>query len=316
MLVEVEGHRIEFERPEKWVWYESGYTLLDLAKYYVAVSPWLLPYLERRPIVYERYPGTINGPHTFEQDPPAGTPRWIKRVRVPGHERVVTYVVADSAAALVHLVSLFMVTVHVWQSTTAQIERPDFLLVDLDPSEGCTLARLARAALRVRDALAQFGIENALVKSSGARGLHVVGFVEPEYDYAVVRAASHAFARHLAREHRKQFTIEREPRKRPPGTVYVDWGQVGRGMSIVPPFSPRACDGAPVSMPLDWREIERCALSRSSRPPAEYFRRYNIGNAVHALAERGDPWADRRLASLKPLIEASRAFDRSPLSAT
>lgn len=313
MLVELEGHRIEFDRPEKWVWYDAGYTIMDLAKYYVAVSPWLLPYLESRPIVYEAYPGTINGPNTFEQDPPPGTPRWVRTTRVRGHERVVTYVIADTAAALVYLVSLFMVTVHVWQSTTRQIERPDFLLIDLDPSDGCTLAQLARAALRVRSMLNDCGAASPLVKSSGARGLHVILFCEPQYEYKDVRALSHGLAQQLVRRYPEQFTIEREPRRRPPGSVYVDWGQVGRGMSIVPPFAPRACEGAPVSMPLRWSEIERCARSRSKRPPIEYFKRYSIGSAVDLLRRGGDPWAGRRNSSLTPLIAASRAFDGSRL---
>lgn len=304
MLVELEGRCIEIARPDKWVWYDAGYTILDLVKYYVAVSPWLLPYLERRPIVYEAYPGTINGPNTFEQDPPPGTPRWVKRTRVRGHERIVTYVVADSAATLAYLVSLFMVTVHVWQSTTRAIERPDFLLVDLDPSEECTLAQLASAALLVRDYLGERGIGETLVKSSGARGLHVFAFIEPEYEYKVVRALSESIARDLARRHPGRFTIERDPRKRPHSSVYVDWGQVGRGMSIVPPFSARACDGAPISMPLQWNEIEDCTRSRSRRAPIEYFKRYNIGNAVDLLKAGGDPWAARRSTSLRPLLES------------
>ncbi len=304
MRLEIEGHCIELERPEKWVWYDAQLTILDLAKYYVAVSPWLLPYLQRRPLVYERYPGTINGPNTFEQDPPAQTPRWVKRTKIRGHERVVTYVVADSAATLVYLVSLFMVTVHVWQSTILDVERPDFLLVDLDPSEGSTLAHLARAALRVRDMLAEMGLADTLVKTSGARGLHIMVFCEPEYDYKTMRAVSHALAQQLARRHPDLFTIERDPRRRAHGSVYVDWGQVGRGMSIAPPFSPRACEGAPVSMPLEWREIERCALSRSKRPPIAYFRRYNVRNAVDILKHTGDPWASARRSSLTPLVEA------------
>jgi bifunctional non-homologous end joining protein LigD len=303
MLVELEDRCIEIERPEKWVWYDNGYTIMDLVRYYVAVSPWLLPYLKDRPIVYETYPGTINGPNTFEQDPPPNTPRWVKRTKVRGHERVVTYVVADSAATLAYLVSLFMVTVHVWQSTTEKIECPDFLLVDLDPSETCTLAELARAALQVRDFLAEFGVGDALVKSSGARGLHVMVFVEPQYDYKIVRALSQSLARELARRHADRFTIERDPRKRPARSVYIDWGQVGRGMSIVPPFSPRACEGAPVSMPLQWSEIEELARSRSKRAPIEYFKRYNIASVLDALKERGDPWENRRICSLTPLFK-------------
>lgn len=303
MLVEIEDRCIEIERPEKWVWYADGYTIVDLAKYYVAVSPWMLPYLEERPIVYETYPGTINGPNSFEQDPPRGTPRWIKRTRVRGHERLVTYVIADSAATLVYLVSLFMVTVHVWQSTAGRIECPDFLLIDLDPSQTCTLAQLSRAAMRVREFLDDCGVPDALVKSSGARGLHVVVFCEPRYDYKTVRALSQSLARELARRYPDEFTVERDPRKRPEGSVYIDWGQVGRGMTIVPPFSPRACEGAPVSMPLHWNEIERCARSRVKRMPMEYFKRYNIGSAVESLKTSGDPWASRRVSSLAALAE-------------
>lgn len=304
MLVEINGHRIEFERPEKWVWYEDGYTILDLARYYTAVSPWLLPYLKHRPIVYETYPGTINGPNTFEQDPPPGTPRWIKRTKVRGHERMVTYVIADSPATLVHLVSLFMVTVHVWQSTTDAIERPDFLLIDLDPGPACTLAQLARAAIYVRAFLAQLGIAESLVKSSGARGLHVWVFVRPEYDYKTVRALSRALATQLAREYPEEFTIERETHNRPSDAIYIDWGQVGRGMSIVPPFAPRACDGAPISMPLHWSEIERLTLSRSKKPPIDYFKRYNIKTAIDILKDRGDPWRGRDTSSLTTLVRA------------
>lgn len=273
MLVELNGHRIEFDRPEKWVWYDERYTILDLARYYTAVSPWLMPYLERRPIVYEAYPGTINGPHAFEQDPPPGTPRWIRRTQVRGHERLVTYVIADRPATLVYLVSLFMVTVHVWQSTTAAIERPDFLLVD------------------------------PLVKSSGARGLHVFVFTRPENDYKTVRALSRALAMELAQTYPEQFTLERDPRKRPPQAVYVDWGQVGRGMSIVPPFSARACEGAPISMPLAWNEVERLSLSRSKQPPNAYFKRYNIKTAIDILKRDGDPWQGGGISSLAPLID-------------
>jgi bifunctional non-homologous end joining protein LigD len=306
VLVELDGKRIEIERPEKWVWYDDGYTIMDLVKYYVAVSPWLLPYLERRPAVYEIYPGTINGPHSFEQDPPEGTPHWIKTTKVRGHERLVTYVVVDKPATLVYLVSLFMVTLHVWESTTRAIECPDFLLLDLDPVGDCTLARLARAALDARDALADIGVNNAIVKTSGARGLHVVVPIEPEHDYKTVRAFTEHLARDLAAKCPDRITAERDVRKRPQGTVYVDWGQMGRGMTIVPPFSARACDGAPVSMPITWSEVERYARSRSKRAPLEEFRCYNIANVVDILKENGDPWAERRPVSLRRLSLTSR----------
>ncbi len=305
MLVELDGHRIKIERPEKWVWYDEHYTILDLAKYYVAVSPWLLPYLDCRPVVYEIYPGTINGPNSFEQDPPQNTPRWVKTTRVRGHERIVTYVIVDKPATLVYLVSLFMVTLHVWESTTRAIECPDFLLLDLDPAGDCTLARLGRVALDARDLLEELRLSDALVKTSGARGLHVMVPLEPELDYKTVRAFTQELAHELAARFPDRITAERDIQKRPDGTVYVDWGQLGRGMTIVPPFSARACDGAPVSMPVTWDVIERYARSRSKRSPLDEFKRYNIGNAVDILKECGDPWVGRRAVSLRRLSLAS-----------
>jgi bifunctional non-homologous end joining protein LigD len=219
VLVELDGHRVEIERPEKWVWYDDGYTILDLAKYYVAVWPWLSPYLECRPVVYEVYPGTINGPNSFEQDPPADAPRWLKKTKVRGHERTVSYAIVDKPSALLYLVSLFMVTVHVWESTTRAIECPDVLLLDLDPVGDCTLARLARAALDARELLEQIGIDGAVVKTSGARGLHIMVSLKPEHDYKTVRAFTQDLAQVLASRHPDRVTAERDISKRPPGTV-------------------------------------------------------------------------------------------------
>jgi bifunctional non-homologous end joining protein LigD len=291
MLVELEGHRIEIARPEKWVWYDERHTILDLVRYFVAVSPWLLPHLERRPVVYEIYPGTINGPNSFEQDPPADAPQWLTRVKIPGRERLVTYVIVDCAAALVYLVSLFMVTLHVWESTTRAIEKPDVLLFDLDPSGECRIADLARAAIRVRELLDETGLKQPFVKTSGARGLHVVVPIQPEHDYAQVRSFARRVAQELAHRFPAEITAERDPRKRAAGTVHVDWGQLGRGMTIAAPYTPRACPHAPVSMPLAWDDVERYARSRSKRPPIETFGKFTIENAVDHLKERGDVWA-------------------------
>jgi len=301
MLIELEGHPIEIARPEKWVWYDERYTIMDLLRYYVAVSPWLLPHLQRRPVVYEIYPGTVNGPHSFEQDPPAGTPRWIKRAKIPGHERLVTYVIVDSAASLAYLVSLFMVTLHVWESTTGAIEKPDFLLFDLDPGDECTLARLARTALYTRNLLEEIGLREPLVKTSGARGLHVVVPVEPEHEYKAVRSLTQRVAQELARRHPGELTAERDPRRRNAQAVHVDWGQLGRGMTVAAPYAARACPRAPVSMPLAWEEVERFARSRSKGAPIQAFARYTIANAVDRLKERGDIWSAWRP---QPLLTA------------
>lgn len=204
---------------------------------------------------------------------------------------MVTYVLADSAATLVYLVSIFMITVHVWESRLPAIEKPDVLLFDLDPLEGCTLARLAKTALRLRDLLLELRVDRPLIKTSGARGLHVWVPLQPHHDYKTVRTFTEFVARELARRYPEEVSAEREPRRRAPQSVYVDWGQMGRGMTIVPPYSPRACDGAPVSMPLLWHAVEEYARSRSRKPPAQTFAQFHVTSVPELLKSSGDLWA-------------------------
>jgi len=281
------------------LWPRDRLSVMDLAQYYVAVWPWLQPYLKRRPFVYETYPGTVDGPNTFEQDPPADAPRWVKRTRIAGRERVVTYVLCENAATLVYLVSVHAVTLHIWESTTAAIEKPDFLLFDLDPVGNAKMSRIARVALELRDRLQAIGLK-PLAKTSGARGMHVVAPILPHYDFAAIRSFERAFCKAVAGDLPHEATVEREIPKRPEGTVYLDWGQMGRGMTVAAPLTVRPCEGAPVAMPLNWDEVEEFARSRSRRNPMETFARYSMKNVPGQLQRSGDPWAQawqrRRLA--------------------
>ncbi len=290
MIYELCGHRIDVPHATKVLWAGPRYTVDDLIRYYTAVWPWMEPYLADRPVVYETFPGTIDGPHDFQQDPPPHTPRWIKRVKIAGRERTVTYVVIDTPAAIVYLAGLYAVTLHVWMSTTRAIERPDFLLLDLDPGIDCTLARLARVSLMARDIFKTNGFRDVRVKSSGASGLHVSAALESKEAYPAARAAARGLAAQLFEMLPRDVTLERAISVRPSNAVYVDFNQMGRGMTIVPPFSARASNNASVAMPLTWDEIDEHARSKSRRPPAGALARYTIKSAVPFLQRHGDPW--------------------------
>ncbi len=279
------GHTIDVEDDERLVFPHDGLRVKDVLQYYVAVWPWIEPYLRDRPIVYETFFTTISSPNTFEQDPPPRTPRWVKRAHIAGRERVVTYVIADSPATLVYLVKLRMITLHMWMSTRRRIEQPDFALFDLDPVGDVQPKTLAAAALQVRDTLKDAGVTSGLVKLSGRGGLHVVVPLVPELDYAGVRAFVETISRAAAKRDPSRFTLERAVVERPNGTIYIDARQVGRGMTIVPPFSIRACDGAPVSMPVRWDEVERWSRSRAKALPL-----ISMADALDVLGECGDPW--------------------------
>ena len=283
-------HQLRVTNADKVLWPKDRYTKGDLVAYYRAVAKWLLPYLEGRPLTLQRWPDGVDKWSFFEKDVPRGAPDWIKRVTLPssGKRATVNYIVCDDEATLVYVANLAAITLHVWTSRLPKLDNPDFVLFDLDPWEGCTLATLARVALTVREALQALGLE-PLVKTSGGTGVHVILRLQPEYDYDTVKAFAEVVARHIAEEHPKEVTLERTIRKRPRGTVYLDWVQVGKGKTIVPPFVVRARPGAPVSWPLHWDDIT--AMSRKkTRATTSEFARWNMRNAPGLLRIGGDPW--------------------------
>jgi bifunctional non-homologous end joining protein LigD len=205
-----------------------------------------------------------------------------------GEPRKVTYVVCDDEATLVWIGNLAAITLHIWYSRVATIDVPDVILLDLDPGERCPLARLAKVALAFSEELSGVGIVPA-VKTTGGMGLHVIVPLEPRYDYDVAKGFSELIARRINTVLPQDTTLERTISRRPDDLVYLDWVQVGKGKTYVSPFSVRARDGAPVSMPLAWSEVEAMRRKRSPETTRE-MRRWNIENVPGLIAKHGDPW--------------------------
>ena len=290
--VEVGGQTVKLTNQDKVLFPNDGYTKGDLVAYYRAVAPVILPYLRDNPLTMERFPDGIGVPRgIWEKQMPRYTPEWIARVMIPpstGIPRDVTYVVVNDEAALVWVANLAAVTLHIWYSHVPTIDVPDVILFDLDPGERCPLARLARVALAFREELGNIGI-TPLVKTTGGMGLHVIVPLEPHYDYDVAKGISELVARRINSVLPKDSTLERTIAKRPDDVVYLDWVQVGKGKTYVAPFTVRARDGAPVSMPLAWREVEAMRRKRAPETTAE-MRRWTIANVPKLVAKNGDPW--------------------------
>ncbi len=302
------GHVLQISNAGKVLFPEDGYTKGDLIAYYRSVAKWLLPYLRGRPLTLQRWPDGIHHQSFFEKDAPRGTPDWVKTVSLPstGKRDVVRYIVCDDEATLVFVANLAAITLHVWTSRVGSLDYPDYVLFDLDPWEGCTLKTLALVALAVRAALTELKLQ-PIVKTSGGTGLHVLLQLAPKYDYDSVKAFAELVARHIAEGNPKNVTLERMTRKRPRGTVYIDWVQVGKGKTIVPPFVVRARPGAPVSMPLEWSDV--AAMSRKSvRDPLREFARWTIRNVPALLKKDGDPWqaGGGKKHSLEAALRAAR----------
>jgi bifunctional non-homologous end joining protein LigD len=279
----------------KVLWPTDGYTKGDLIRYYRRVAEYILPHLADRPLTLQRYPDGIDGPSFFEKNAPKFLPDWIETIELPNAEGTrgkTRFILCNDEATLVYVANLAAIVLHVWTSRAEAIATPDFIFFDLDPNDGCTLATLAKTALALRDTLAEIGL-TALVKSSGGSGLHVAIPLRLDYTYEIAKHFAEVVAREVYRRRPESTTLVRVPAKRTFGSVYLDYVQVGRGKTMVAPFSVRARNKAPVSMPLDWSEIETMSRKRAAETEGE-FARFTLKNAVRLLGERGDLWGGRR----------------------
>lgn len=282
--------RIEIKRPEKVLFPADGYTKADLAAYYDAVAETMLPYLAGRPLSVQRYPDGIDGQSFFEKNAGRGAPDWLSTIAVTGGEdgAVVRYIVCDNRQTLAYLANLAAITLHVWTSRAGSLDEPDFVFFDLDPGDRCPLRRLASVALRLRTELEAIGLR-PLVKTSGGSGFHVLVPLGPGYGYDVVKAFGELVAHRLADLMPNDVTLERSTKRRAPAAVYFDFVQIGRGKTIVAPYTVRAVRGAPVSMPIDWREVEKASRSRAS-DARSLFLTWTVKTVPALLRRRGDPW--------------------------
>lgn len=281
-----------FTNLDKVFWPAEGYTKRDLIEYYRAVAPWLLPYLADRPIVLTRYPDGIEGKSFFQKDAPVFVPDWIRTERMWSDqaEREIDYLVCDDLESLLYVVNLGTIPLHVWASRVASLERPDWCVLDLDPKEApfAHVIEVARACHRLCE---RIGLPS-FVKTSGSSGLHVLIPLGRRYTYAQGRSLAELLARVIAAELPDIATVTRQVSRRD-GRVYLDYVQNGAGRLLVAPFSVRPLPGAPVSFPLEWREV----TARLD------IRRFTIRTAVERLERRGDP--------LRPVLALAPDLDRA-----
>src|SRR5438552_9897701 len=164
---------IALSNPDKPLWPAEGFTKRDLFEYYRAVAPALLPHLRNRPLTVKRYPNGIDGETFFQKNAPKGTPEWVKRATLPAEsaKRDVDYVLCNDLRTLLWLGNLASIELHPWLSRVDRLERPDWLVMDIDPLEG-GFSLAVRAALAAHDVLRDHGLDGC-VKTSGGKGVHV-----------------------------------------------------------------------------------------------------------------------------------------------
>ena len=246
--------RVPITRPEKVFWPDEGYTKGDLIAYYDAISTWLLPYLEDRPLVMTRFPDGIHGKSFFQKDAPGFLPEWIRRQRMWSElgEREIAYIICDSRESLCYLANLGSIPLHVWGSRVDSLQFPDWTIIDLDP-KGAPYSHVARLALAVRALCDDIGLP-CFPKTSGSTGMHVMIPLGGQCTYQQGRQVAHLISQVIAEQFPEIATLARQLSQRE-GKVYLDFLQNGRGRLLVSPFSVRPREGATVSTPLRWEEV-------------------------------------------------------------
>jgi bifunctional non-homologous end joining protein LigD len=235
---------------------DEGITKADVAAFYRAVAPRLLPFLKDRPVTLERLPDGLGEgkPHFWQKNTPASYPAWIPRVELETERgKSVAYVLVNDVPTLLYLVNQGTLTFHPWLSRVGSLDRPDFVLFDLDPGEA-PFADVVTVARQLHEELSAEG-RKAVVKTSGKSGLHVLVPWRVSGGYEEARSWAQEVAERVAETLPQTATVDIRKAKRG-GRVYVDVLQNARGHHAVPPYVLRAVSGATVSTPLRWTEVK------------------------------------------------------------
>jgi bifunctional non-homologous end joining protein LigD len=269
---------VKITRPDKQL-FPSGETKADLAGYYERVADAMLPHLAGRPLNLERYVDGIEGERLVQQRAGKYFPDWIARAETPKKGGSVEHVMARDAPTLVYLAGQAAITLHRWLSRVDRLDRPDVLIVDLDPSDDASDVR--GAAVEFGALLRELGLE-PFAMTTGSRGFHVVAPLQRRQDFDAVRAFARDLGRLAATRDPERLTVEQRKAKRG-GRILVDVMRNAYGQTAVAPYAVRARPGAPVATPLRWEEIE---------DPATRPQGWTLHTVPERLSAGGDPWAD------------------------
>jgi bifunctional non-homologous end joining protein LigD len=279
LVLQIGNERVSLTSLDRIYWPEEKLTKFDLLSYYLKISSYIMPYLKDRPAILQRYPRGIKAPMFFQQDLESA-PAFIKSVHLTNQEgRELNYAVFTTAGSLLHFVNLGTIEQHPWHSTIKHLDRPDYLVLDLDPKEA-PWKNVLKVALVCREVLDELGLP-AFPKTSGSSGIHIYLPLKPKYDYGKIAEVAMALANEVAQRVPKIATTQRSLAKRQKQQVYVDAMQNARGKTIAAPYSARARGNATVSMPLRWKQIERGVKISD----------FTIEN-VPALVKKSGAWKD------------------------
>ena len=266
--------------PEKVLFPDDGITKGELAAYYEAIAPVMLPHIVGRPVTMERFHRGIGAPGFFQKNVVKGFPAWLERVEVPKNDGSVHHAVVRDTRSLLWLANQNSITPHVWTSRAPAIMKPDICVFDLDPADD-DQHRLRSATLLLRAVLDELGL-SSWVKTSGSKGFHIAVPLDGTADYGHVASFAHRVGELLVRRDPENLTREFHKVDRG-GRILVDTGRNEYSATFAATYAVRAKPGAPVSAPCTWAEIEQAAVEP---------RTFALRNMAARVADVGDLWSD------------------------
>ncbi|MDQ3170054.1 MAG: DNA ligase D [Acidobacteriota bacterium] len=290
-----DGQTLRVTNLSKIFWPVQKITKGDLLRYYAEIAPFILPAVDDRPMVMKRFPNGIEGPAFYQQrhkdDPPPGVrvetlPKGIEPITPDGGS--MERIIGGDLVTLLYMTQIASISEDPWFSRVGSLQYADFAAIDLDPGDGATFKQVLDTARAVKEELDRFGIPG-VPKTSGSSGIHIYVPLPPKTSYDTGQLLTQIVATIVATKYPKFATVERMVKRRPRGTVYVDYLQNILGKTIATAYSARASDFAGVSTPLTWDEVEH-GVSNKDFTLLTYRARFRA---------MGDLW--KKVRTMKPV---------------
>jgi bifunctional non-homologous end joining protein LigD len=272
---------VRITNPGRILYPEQGVTKTDLANYYVSIAEFILPHVVHRPLSLVRCPRGREGECFYQKHFAEALPDFTRGVQIQEKKSAETYLVIDDVRGLVSLTQIGVLEIHLWNAREDRIERPDLMIMDLDPAPGVNPGKVVEGTALLHDFLNSLGLRNFL-KTSGGKGFHVVIPLARRSGWEDMKTFAGAVARQMTRMYPDRF-IDTMSKKKREGKIFIDYFRNTRGATSIAPYSTRARPGAPVSAPLAWEELAQTA------PDA--YRIDNMDQRRSAL-QQNNPWKD------------------------
>jgi bifunctional non-homologous end joining protein LigD len=272
---------VRISHPARVIYPAEQITKSDLAGYYAAIAPWVVPHVAGRPLTLVHCPQGLAGKCAYMRHTKAWGPSALRRVRIREKTKIGEYLVADDIVGVVSLVQMGMVEIHTWNATADDIERPNRIVWDLDPGPEVPWSKVVAAARQVRGVLAAMDLA-CWVKTTGGRGLHVVAPIRPERDWSECLTFSRQVAEMLTRADPGRYTTAFAKRGRE-RLILIDYLRNNRTNTSIAAYASRARSGAAVSMPMSWKRL-------TGRLDPQDFTVLSVPTRLRRV--RADPWQD------------------------